>query len=100
MLKRGSRRCRQPASLTMLFAVAGLGNALAQPAANQALAYGIPRGRQGLAFGVKQAAIPLASLLAGLDIRTVALSAGWRVAFVAGGMLPILVLPLVMRLRM
>jgi len=87
-------------SLTALFALAGLGNALAQPAANEALAYRIPQSRQGLAFGVKQAAIPFAALLAGLAIPTLALSFGWRTTFVVGSLLPILLLLPTFRLNL
>ncbi len=59
----------------------GMANAAAQVASNLALAGGVPAARQGFAFGAKQAAIPVASLLAGLSLPVVALTAGWRAAF-------------------
>ena len=46
----------------------------------------VPAGRQGLSFGVKQAAIPVSTLLAGAAVPTVALTLGWRWAFVLGGL--------------
>ncbi|MEU6075819.1 MFS transporter [Micromonospora sp. NPDC047074] len=67
-----------------LLALSGTANALGQLASNAALARHVPARRQGLSFGVKQAAIPVATLLAGAAVPTVALTAGWRWAFVAG----------------
>lgn len=66
-----------------LFLVAGLGNAVAQPAANLAIIRGVPTGRQGLAFGVKQAAVPGGSVLAGIAVPLIGLTIGWRWAFIA-----------------
>ncbi|MGH3100474.1 MAG: MFS transporter, partial [Thermoleophilia bacterium] len=53
-------------SLVVLFAclvVAGLSNAVAQPAINLFMADQVPVERQGLAFGIKQSAIPAAVLI-------------------------------------
>lgn len=69
----------------------GLGNAVAQPATNLMLAREVPGGRQGLAFGVKQAAIPIATLLAGLAVPVVALTVGWRWAFAGAALLALIV---------
>jgi MFS family permease len=60
----------------------GLANAASQVAANLALARGVRTGRQGLAFGMKQAAIPAATLLSGLAVPLVAITVGWRWAFI------------------
>ncbi|MER7439880.1 MFS transporter [Micromonospora avicenniae] len=68
-----------------LLAVSGVANALGQLASNVALARHVPPHRQGLSFGVKQAAIPVSTLLAGAAVPTIALTAGWRWAFVAAG---------------
>jgi hypothetical protein len=46
----------------------------------------------GLAFGIKQAAIPLATLLAGAAVPVVALTVGWRWAYVMAAGLAVLVL--------
>ena len=69
----------------------GVGNAVAQPATNLMLAREVPGGRQGLAFGVKQAAIPVATLLAGLAVPVLAVTVGWRWAFAGAALLALLV---------
>ena len=69
----------------------GLGNAVAQPATNLMLAREVPGGRQGLAFGVKQAAIPIATLLAGLAVPVIAVTVGWRWAFAGAALLALIV---------
>jgi MFS family permease len=76
--------------LLILLAVAGTANALAQPAANVLIARHVPLHRQGIAFAVKQSAIPVSTMLAGLAVPVVALTVGWRWAFVIGGSLAIL----------
>ena len=63
--------------------VGGLANGLANPAANLLLVGAIPAHRQALALGMKQAAIPGATLLAGLSLPLLALTLGWRWAFTA-----------------
>ncbi|SCL37666.1 Predicted arabinose efflux permease, MFS family [Micromonospora pallida] len=68
--------------LVALLAVSAAANALGQIASNAALARHVPTRRQGLSFGAKQAAIPVATLLAGAAVPAVALTAGWRWAFV------------------
>ena len=80
---------RSLASLLLLLAVAGAANALAQPSANLLIARALPVRRQGLAFAVKQSAIPLATLLSGLAVPAVALTAGWRWAFAAAAFLSV-----------
>ncbi len=67
--------------LAIASVVAGLGNSAAHPSANLALAKNVAAPRQGLAFGLKQSAIPSAILLAGLAVPLVALTVGWRWAF-------------------
>lgn len=67
--------------------VGGLSNALGQPAANALIVRTITTTRQGLALGVKQAAIPAATLLAGVAVPTVGLTIGWRWAFVGSALL-------------
>lgn len=77
--------------LVPLVGVAGLGITLAQLGTNVLVARRVPAGRQGLAFGLKQAAVPFASLLAGLALPLVGLTLGWRAAFLLAAVL----LPLV-----
>ena len=75
--------------LLAFLAVGGSANALAQPAANLLLARGLPVRRQGLGFAIKQASIPIATLLSGLAVPALALTVGWRWAFVASAALAI-----------
>jgi len=74
-----------------LLAVAGAGNALAQPSTNLFLAQRVPRRRQGVAYGVKQSAIPTAGLLAGLAVPVLGVTVGWRWAFVAMAIVGVIV---------
>ncbi|MGK5737362.1 MFS transporter [Micromonospora sp. URMC 103] len=80
-----------------LLAAGGVANALGQLASNAALARHVPPHRQGLSFGVKQAAIPVSTLLAGAAVPTIALTAGWRWAFVAAAGAALATLPAVPR---
>ena len=80
---------RSFAWLLVFLAFGGVANALAQPAANLFIARTVPAARLGMAFAVKQSGIPAATLLGGLAVPTIALTVGWRWAFVAGALLPI-----------
>jgi MFS family permease len=71
--------------LALALTVAGLGNSVAQPAANLLLSDSIPVRRLGLAFGIKQSCVPAAALVGGLAVPTVALVLGWRWAFLIAG---------------
>ena len=82
-----------------LLALSAAANALGQLASNAALAQHVPARRQGLSFGVKQAAIPVSTLLAGAAVPTIALTAGWRWAFVAAAGAALAALPAVPRRR-
>ena len=82
-------------SLVAILALGAGANAMGQLASNTSLSRHVPTGRQGLSFGVKQAAIPVSTLLAGAAVPTVALTLGWRWAFVLGGLLAVAALPLV-----
>jgi MFS family permease len=66
------------AVLFLVLAVAGVANAIAQPAINLFVAEQIPADRQGLGFGVKQSGIPAAILMSGLALPLLALPLGWR----------------------
>ncbi|MEH1167832.1 MFS transporter [Micromonospora sp. CPCC 205539] len=83
--------------LVGLLALSATANALGQLASNVALARQVPAHRQGLSFGVKQAAIPVSTLLAGAAVPTIALTAGWRWAFVAAAVAALATLPAVPR---
>lgn len=82
-------------TLVVLLAVSAAANALGQLSSNMALARGVPPHRQGLSFGVKQAAIPMSTLLAGAAVPAIALTVGWRWAFVAAAVAALAALPVV-----
>lgn len=75
------------AVLTGLVGLAGLANALAQPATNLYIARGVRPIRQGLAIGIQKSGIPAAALLGGLAVPTLGLTVGWSWAFVIGALL-------------
>ena len=79
------------AGLVACLALGGLANAVAHPATHLSLAREVPANRQGLSFGIKQAAIPAATLLAGLAVPLVAVTFGWRWAFAGGAVLALAV---------
>ncbi|QIN79914.1 MFS transporter [Rubrobacter marinus] len=83
--------------LVACLVLGGAGNAIAQPSTNLLIAREVPVGRHGLAFGVKQAAIPVATLLAGLAVPVIAVTLGWRWAFAGGALLALVVALLVPR---
>jgi predicted MFS family arabinose efflux permease len=74
-------------SLIAILALGAGANAMGQLASNTSLSRYVPVRRQGLSFGIKQAAIPVSTLLAGAAVPTVALTVGWRWAFVLAGTL-------------
>jgi MFS family permease len=82
---------RSWSGLVACLVLGGLANAVSHPAANLSLAREVPAGRQGLSFGIKQAAIPVATLLAGLAVPTIAVTLGWRWAFAGGAALALAV---------
>jgi MFS family permease len=69
------------AVLLILLAASATANSLGQLSSNASLARSVPPRRHGLTFGAKQSAIPLATLVAGVAVPTVALTLGWRWAF-------------------
>jgi MFS family permease len=83
------------ATLLVPLAVAGAANAVGQPASNLLIARVVPPDRQGIGFAVKQSAIPLATLLAGFAVPSLALTLGWRWAYAAAALLALATLPLV-----
>ena len=69
-----------PALVAMLLCCAWC-NVLGQLSSNLTLARHVPASRLGLSFGVKQAAIPIATLLSGAAVPAIALTIGWRWAY-------------------
>ncbi|WP_353158080.1 MFS transporter [Salinisphaera shabanensis] len=78
------------AGLIVILAIAGMGNALAQPSVNLYLAERISHRRQGTAYGIKQSAIPAAGMLAGLAVPAIGLTVGWRWAFALFAIPPVI----------
>lgn len=74
---------RDVAGLYAVLLLGGLANPLGQSAANLSLSRSVQANRQGIAFGLKQSALPLGSLIAGVTVPLIAISFGWRYAFLA-----------------
>lgn len=70
--------------LAVVMAIAGAVSSGLQPAINLFLVRRVPSRFHGRAFGIKQAAVPMAVFLGGLSVPVVALTVGWRWAFVCG----------------
>ncbi|MFU8852170.1 MFS transporter [Micromonospora sp. SL1-18] len=78
--------------LVAAIAVAGIGQALANPATNVLLAGGVPPARRAVAIGVKQSGVQVASFLAGLALPVLAATLGWRPALRWSALLPLALL--------
>lgn len=75
--------------LGCLLFFAGVISSAVMPATNLFLARRVPSAKQGTAFGIKQAAQPSAALIGGLAVPALAVTVGWRWAFVAASALSI-----------
>ena len=64
-------------------AVAGVANGASQMATNRVLVSRAGDRRQAMGFGTKQAAVPLASLVAGLAVSGLGTRVAWQVSFVS-----------------
>lgn len=73
-------------SLAAVLAVAGLANALGQPAINLLVVRTVERRRLGLVMALKQSGMPAAALLGGLAVPAIALTVGWRSAYLVGAL--------------
>ncbi len=58
------------------------GKSLCQPAANRLLVNNVQSHKRGLAFGIKQSAAPASTMIGGLSVPLIALTVGWRWAYV------------------
>ncbi|MFJ6114584.1 MFS transporter [Agrococcus sediminis] len=72
--------------LLALLGLSGIANGLGHAPANSQLQSRLAPSLQGFGFGVKQAAIPLASVLAGLAVPLLGTTLGWRWGFVIAGL--------------
>ena len=73
-------------------AVAGIGQALANPATNVLVAQTVPTHRRGTAIGLKQAGVQLAAFGGGLVLPALATTVGWRTTIRLAAVVPLLVL--------
>ncbi len=77
--------------LAILLAFAGVANGTNQPANNLFVINAVNSNRRGFALGVKQAAIPVATLLAGVAVPSVALTIGWRYVYLFAAIIALMV---------
>lgn len=77
--------------LAILLAFAGVANGTNQPANNLFVINAVKTNRRGFALGVKQAAIPVATLLAGVAVPSVALTIGWRYVYLFAAIIALIV---------
>jgi MFS family permease len=78
----GMSRVGSASWLLVLVVLAGVATSLTRTASSVLVARTIRFDRQGLALGVRNCAIPAAALLSGVAVPSVALTVGWRWAFV------------------
>ena len=71
-----------PIELSVFVAIAGFGTALTRTASSMLVANHVVPGRQGIAFGIKHCSVPVGTLFSGLAVPAVALTVGWRWAYV------------------
>ncbi len=82
------------AQLAAWMVVAGAISGLGNPATDLTIAWIVPERVRGVVFGIKQSAVPVATLLAGLAVPLLALTFGWRWAFIGAAIISIPVLAL------
>ncbi len=73
-----------------LIGLSGFVNALNQPAANLLLSSRARKEQLGLALAIKQSGMPASALLGGAAVPAIALTAGWRWAYVASALLTLI----------
>ncbi len=76
-----------PWQFLVLIGFSGFVNALNQPAANLLLSNRVRKERLGMALAVKQSGMPGSALLGGAAVPAIALTVGWRWAYVAAAIL-------------
>jgi MFS family permease len=86
------------AALFPWLAVAGVANALGQPVSNALLVAQVSIQRRAFSFGLKQAAVPAATLTAGLAVPLIAVSLGWQWAFAGAALFAAVLLALLARM--
>lgn len=79
-------------------AVGGAANALGHPPSNGLIVEQVALRNRAFAFGLKQAAVPTATLLAGLSVPVLALTVGWKWTFIIGAAFALLLVPILIKL--
>lgn len=85
--------------LAIFLALAGLAVAITDPGLAILVNSSVSSDKHGLAFGLKEASIPAATLAAGAAVPAIALTVGWRWAFMVGALPLLLVLFLLARIE-
>lgn len=68
----------------------GLGNGIQNPAGSAAVMRWFPQRQRGLAMGIRQTGVPIGGMLAAGVAPVLALSYGWRSAYLASGVLALI----------
>ena len=79
-------------------AVGGVANALGHPPSNGLIVEQVAVRNRAFAFGLKQAAVPAATLIAGLSVPLLALTVGWKWTFAIGAAFALLLVPVLIGL--
>lgn len=87
-------------TLAAFLSLTGISFAFMDPGLAIVITQVVPARRHGLAFGIKEASIPVATLAAGLAVPAIALTLGWRWAFLLGAVPLLGLLILLPRLRL
>lgn len=83
--------------LILWLSVAGAANALIHPLSNGLIVDQVGTRHRAFAFGLKQAAIPAATLTAGLSVPVVALTVGWEWTFAVAAFLAAVLVVVLLR---
>lgn len=83
--------------LILWLSLAGAANALTHPLSNGLIVDQVATRNRAFAFGLKQAAIPAATLTAGLSVPVFALTVGWNWTFALAALLAALLIPALLR---
>lgn len=77
-------------------ALGGVANALGHPPSNGLIVQQVGVRNRAFAFGLKQAAVPAATLIAGISVPVLALTIGWQWTFAIGALFAVLLVPVLL----
>lgn len=78
-------------SLVTWMLIAAVGHTFTQPAANRFMINRVRADRLGIAFGIKQSGPPTSTMIAGLSVPFIAVTVGWRWAYVMAAIIAVIV---------